>query len=455
MINNKKSHILAIDLGTTTIAMRVPDDSASEPATESMPEAALMECVFENPQRVFGEDVISRMEAASKWHGDELREPVLSAIGREYEKMLRRSGLDDSFLDPIILPEQIIIGGNTAMIHILMGYDCTPLMTAPFTTVAEPPSVFPIPEKWLKMMFPTRSNAADGMIPTVRIIPWLSAFIGGDIVAGLRIPEVTDAIEEGAPFLFIDLGTNGEMVLYNKGECYATATAAGPAFEGGKLSCGCAAVDGAIRAVRLQKNRNQASPRPHLETIGNHTPIGLCGCGAVSMTAELIRKGYVNTDSTLAPGFPSGGIPLPIATAERFTADDLHEVLLAKAAIAAGIDTLLKASGLSADDICKVLLAGGLGYHIAPEDCDTIRLFGEIPSSRIHPVGNACLSGLSAIVGTFLQKNTPDAPAFHNTENRSAPGANSRSMHIINLGTSDYFKERFIGRLTEAGHPFP
>ena len=403
MNNAYGSKTLLIDLGTTTIAYAIVSNGISLDAAKTH--------TFANPERVYGEDVISRMEASMSGKRDEIQKCITDSLKNELIKMC------DTVHSSVSDIDRILIGGNTTMIHLLMGYDCTPLSRAPFKPSAESPADPDI-------------TAIPGLSDTsTTIIPWASAFIGGDIIAGLS------SVELKPNTLFIDLGTNGEMVLCRSdGELFATATAAGPALEGGGLSCGAAAIPGAISDIELYP----LSPR--LTTIGNKTPIGLCGSGAISLTAELIRKGYVDADTTLTDKFPAEGISLvgthPAADSSLvFTADDLHRVLLAKAAVAAGIDTLLKASGIKSDDVDTVYLAGGLGFFIEPDDAAVLGIFSDIDIHKVVPVGNACLAGLYAIANT--NKNG------HDDTQIVVP-----DMHIINLGTSDYFKEKYIERLS-------
>lgn len=170
---------------------------------------------------------------------------------------------------------------------------------------------------------------------TVYTAPWISAFVGGDITAGLLSCHLPSSGENA---LFLDLGTNGEMVLNHKGKLYTAATAAGPAFEGNGLSCGCPGISGAISHVVLR------TLFPSLTTINNAHPIGICGSGAISLCAELLRKHYVTSDGVLTEKFKTDGIVLsksPDGKSITFLPEDLRSIQLAIAAIAAGIDILL------------------------------------------------------------------------------------------------------------------
>ena len=394
-----------IDLGTTTIAIELFD--------VSNPKSGLV-TITDNPQRKYGTDVVARMDAQMKGNGDVLSRVVWDAVMEQTERLCARSGVDVEDVS------RVIVGGNTTMIHLLLGYDCTPLSRAPFVPEVDSPEHF-------------TKNGAD-----VEIVPWASAFIGGDIVAGLYAVDELLKSSHIKNYMLIDLGTNGEMVLSRDGELFATATAAGPAFEGSGLSCGVAGIPGAISSVKLN------SLRASLTTIENALPIGLCGSGAVSMVSELIRNGYVNDDASLAETFPEDGYVLSPHSAigdKRpiiFTADDLHQILLAKAAIAAGIDTLLKASSLTSSDIDRVFLAGGFGYHMDIEAADRIGLFSSLSPDIITPIGNSCLTGLERI----------DSECFSDSNDESfLRKIDVPEMHTINLGTSEFFKKKYVEHL--------
>ena len=346
---------LLIDLGTTTIALALIDSETG----------ALRQCsTSANPQISYGTDVIARIQAACTGALSDMQHCIQHHLEEETAQLCRKN-----HQEPVSL-RFCYIGGNTTMIHLLMGYDCTSLGQSPFTIRASSPKPF------------IKNHCL------VTIAPWISAFVGGDITAGLSACDMPDA---HSTTLFVDLGTNGEMVLCHKGSLYPAATAAGPAMEGGGLSCGCPGIPGAIRSVRLRKLR------PLLDTIGNQMPIGLCGSGAISLCADLLRKQYITKEGVLTDSFPSEGILLaqnPQGNPLRFTADDLRNIQLAVAAIAAGIDTLLKEAGITASDVETLYLGGGFGFHLSLADCETIGLFSQIPISRIKVKGNSCLQGL-------------------------------------------------------------
>ena len=412
-----KEFDLLIDLGTTTIAS-VLYDFSREKCTAS--DLSL------NPQRICGTDVISRMQASLAGSADELARMIREHLATRITMLCEQAGV---FADHI---RRIKIGGNTTMIYLFMGYSCESLSKSPFVPDE------PVPEGGIfdiesgEFLFGEKADDKVFFSPDdpnsfteVEIIPWSSAFIGGDIVSGLI--GLSNEFSDDRTVLFIDLGTNGEMVLSHGGKMYAAATAAGPAFEGGGLSCGTGAIPGAISGVKLYPSR------PALTTIENRLPIGICGSGAISIVSELMDKGYVNPDASLSPGFPEGGLVLTphAATPEKapiiFNADDLHSVLLAKAAVAAGIDTLMKAATISATDVDRVILSGSFGNNIDLKACEKIHLFSDIPVSVVECAGNSCLNGLMKLSAL----NEIKMP----------------KLHDINLGKSDYFKKMYLKRI--------
>lgn len=399
-----RADTLLIDLGTTTVALVLMDRTSGDVRQTT---------VFENPQRTSGADVISRIRAACGGRGKLLTEQIRTALAGEADSLCRKNGQS---ADDIRL---CLIGGNTTMIHLLMGYDCTPLSASPF-----------VPDKNSPAPFPHGSAL-------VQILPWLSAFVGGDITAGIRACGLETS---KAPSLFLDLGTNGEMVLAHGGHLYAAATATGPALEGGNLSCGCAATPGAISRVRLVRGRAQTT------TIGNRIPVGLCGSGAISLCAELLRHGFLDSRGVLTDTFPPEGIFLGRTARGRrllFTADDLRELQLAVAAIGAGIDTLCLEAQITPHQIETIFLGGGFGFFLDVQDILLLHMLPDLPPERIRAMGNTCLQGLYQCAVEL----TEDRDKNGQTADAAARGT-ALPVTTVNLAEHGYFKERFIRHLS-------
>lgn len=362
-LHDRKSveNVIAVDVGTTTIAAaKLPSDPPDVlPGEEGTDEAEKAACV--NSQRSFGADVISRMAASNAGEGGRLQEVLL----RDLEGLAGQLGISpEAFADGE--KTEVVISGNTTMQHLLQGLSCRTLGAAPYTPVDI--SL----HRWRNMTF----------------LPGVSTFVGADIVSGIvacgmdRREEIT---------LLIDLGTNGEMVLGNRDKRLCASTAAGPAFEGGNISCGMAGVPGAVSAVEI------VSGRPVVKTLGGMPPKGLCGTGVLETVYELLKEEIIDETGLLDDAYFEGGYPL--AEGVVFTAKDVREVQLAKAAVRAGIEVLLEVYGIGYEDVEKVWLAGGFGERLNAAKAVGIGLIPEEFLGRIVPVGNSSLAGAILAAG--------------------------------------------------------
>lgn len=344
----------AIDLGTTTLAFALMDPSGRVIRTYS----AL------NPQRAYGADVISRMKASTEGKKEVLRDGIRAELEQGIRKLISSEGIKQDHIT------QIILAGNTTMIHLLMGYDCSALGTYPFT---------PVNISTIRLEASELFSEAYHM--PITVLPGISTFVGGDILAGLLACGF-DQSEKIS--LLVDLGTNGEMALGNRNRLLVTSTAAGPAFEGGNLTCGVGSIPGAISHVVIEEGSCR------YETIGGKPPLGICGTGVIELASELIRTGRMDETGLLADpyfeqGFEIGGM--------RFLQKDIRELQMAKAAVRAGIEILIRRYGVTTNAIDKVYLAGGFGYKLDVTKAIRIGLFPPELTGRIEAVGNSSLSG--------------------------------------------------------------
>lgn len=382
---------LLLDIGTTTVAFALIDKKTG--ALRQMSTAA-------NSLQTYGADVISRIQASCEGHTREMQSLLIDLMKKETRKLCSINKQEPSEL------LSCYIGGNTTMIHLLMGYCCAPLSGSPFMIEATSPTSFLYEQC------------------EIFIAPWLSAFIGGDIVAGIHACAMNNANDTN---LLLDLGTNGEMVLAHNGKLYATSVAAGPAFEAGNLQCGCPSISGAIQNVTIRPLR------PTIKTIDNKLPIGLCGSGAISLCAEFIRKGYVTKDGILTNRFPANGYLLGITDNNKpilFTAEDFRQIQLAVAAVAAGIDSLCHKVGISASEVNRVYLGGGFGFHLSLEDGNVLGLFSDLRTEVIEASGNTCLQGLYKCATKNISLDL------------------TVSVETINLADDAYFQKQFIKHMT-------
>ena len=362
--NEASGLVLAIDIGTTTLAFGVYEEGSG---TLIAHEAGL------NHQRAFGSDVIARIQASNEGEKARLQELVREDLRGGIERLFEsaeRKGLDEKKL------KKTVIAGNTTMIHLLMGYSCEGLGVVPFT-----PYSLDTVNSTLEAICGYESQCP------VTVIPGISAFVGGDIVSGMMAVELS---KKEKPCLFLDLGTNGEMALGNSEKLLVTSTAAGPAFEGGNISCGIGSIPGAICHVTIEDSLQ-------IETIGGAPPVGICGTGVVETVAELLKSeeldetGRFEEEEYFEDGYLLATSPegKPIT----FIQKDIREIQLAKAAIRAGIETLLVRFGISYEDVGEVCVAGGFGYKLDLKKAVEIGMLPQELLDRTKAVGNTSLQG--------------------------------------------------------------
>ncbi|MFW5859434.1 MAG: ASKHA domain-containing protein [Planctomycetota bacterium] len=361
---------IALDVGTTTVVALLIDRSTG---------AILERAGLDNAQAQHADDVLARIDRCS-------RDPA--ALGRLQQAVCAQT------LSPLIVtllagrePQQVCavsVAANTTMLHLLAGIDPSSMGVAPFTpSFLDRRSV--------------RAQALGLPLPPatpVELLPGAAAFVGADIVAGIL---VTGMDLPGEPELLVDVGTNGEIVLRHAGGLLACATAAGPAFEGAGLRCGTRARPGAISHLRCRE-APFAVELEHLSAAADAPCPGLCGSGCIDLLAEGRRSGLLTAMGRFAADHPAvRGDPeerqLPLADGVVCTEADIAALLQAKAAIAAGISTVLARAGLGADELAAIHLAGGFGLHLDPANAVACGLLPGCDPARIAVVGNAALAG--------------------------------------------------------------
>ena len=361
--NLTKQYGIVADIGTTTIVMQLIDLENGE---------LIDTFATINKQRSYGADVIARIEASNRGEGVALQSSIKSQL---------LEGIDVLIGDEEIDIQKMAIAGNTTMIHLLMGYDCKTLGVAPF----KPVDIHTI-STFYKEFFENDTRSFP-----IQILPSLSAFVGGDIMAGLL---AVDVINKDEISIFIDLGTNGEMAIGNKDKILATSVAAGPAFEGGNISSGIGSVSGAICQVNIEKDHIQC------KTIQDKSPIGICGTGVLELVYELLESDWMDETGRLEEKFEDG-ILLSISEEGNeiiFTQKDVREIQLAKSAVRSGIETLMIRYEIEPEKIDKVYVAGGFGVNLDLEKAIGIGLFPKSLENKIVMIGNACLKGLIEVV---------------------------------------------------------
>ncbi len=408
---------VAIDLGTTTVAASLFDlYTGLERATI----ATL------NRQIHLGDDVISRIHAV-QLNPDNLRCLQSDAIATLNELLASLCSTCGEHPHTI---QRLTIAGNTAMQHLLLGLDPTPLGQAPFT-----PAFTDAQTIGAKRLGLNVSPEA-----TLIVFPQIGGFVGGDTLAGLLAAHF-DSCDR--PTLLVDIGTNGEIALLSQGQLWVASTAAGPAFEGSRISQGMRATNGAIDHVWMQNGEL----RYHV--IGDGLPQGLCGSGLVDVVAELLRIGLIDETGLLSSSAPEAQTSLShrvcskndntkfiLATASDDTAlvsitqQDIRELQLAAGAIRTGIEILLSHAHLLARDLDSLLLAGGFGNYMRRENALRIGLLPSIHYLSIRFIGNASLTGAKRVL-------------LSQAELLKVQALNKRAQHV-DLSSDPAFRDRFI-----------
>lgn len=350
--------LLAADIGTTTIAMQLidPEDGQIVKTYSTI-----------NRQRTYGADVISRIEASNSGKKEELKNCIRQQLAKGIEELTEKGN---------IKIKKMAIGANTAMVHLLMGYSCATLGVYPFTPV----NLSTIHTRSLELL---GAGTEDFEIV---IFPGISSYVGGDITAGLY---ALDFDKREKPSVLIDLGTNGEMAVGCRHKILAASTAAGPAFEGGNIGCGTGSIPGAICKVEIKDGVINT------ETIGSVSPVGICGTGVIDTVYELKKEEMMDETGRLEEPFFSDGLLLSEEGNVWFSQSDVREIQLAKAAVRAGLDTLISRYGITYEEIDRIYIAGGFGYQMNIQKAVDIGLLPEECLDRIEAVGNSCLKGVS------------------------------------------------------------
>jgi len=397
----------AVDLGTTTIAVRLHDLSDGR---------VLGEITDLNPQAAWGHDVLSRVSRALEGDAGALRDVVTHAIE---DLVLALTNTPKAASGTL---REVVVVGNPAMIRLFAGEDVSMLGDGASPGVDRPTRVS---DAW----------AADlHRLGDARVVvgPEVSAFIGADAVAAL-LATALDGRDDDT--LLIDLGTNGEVVLASAGKLYAASAAAGPAFEAYGLSSGMRAESGAIEAVWLDGDILG------VRTIGDESPRGLCGSGLVDLLAVLLATGALDATGRLQPEGPlaarvgetAAGRVFEVASDVLLTQQDVRQAQLAKGAVQAAIETVLEVAGRPTSGVAEIMVAGGFGSHLRPASLAAIGVVPAEWTERITLAGNAALAGASAMLLSSDARAEADLLAAH--------------VRTVPLAGRPDFRERFVAAL--------
>ncbi|MCQ2602661.1 MAG: ASKHA domain-containing protein, partial [Clostridia bacterium] len=338
----KEGYGAAVDFGTTTVVLQIINLANGEVlSTETQ----------KNAGAKYGADIISRIASFSSEHTAILRKQIFDMLtsAKEKAKIKDISGLT--------------VSANTTLLHIIAGVSPKTIGEYPYTPVFTEEKTFNSKE------FFTDCN--DDFVIT--ILPSISGYIGADILSGLLTIDDDN-------FLFVDLGTNGEIALKTNGKYYMTSTAIGPAFEGGSIECGTAGISGAINKVELSDDDISVC------TIDNEKPVGICGSGLVDAIAVLRELNAVDSDGLM------NGEKQYIKDNIYLSQKDIRQFQLAKSAVYSGIMALLNAVNVKTDSIKTCYIAGGVGFYLNAENAVKIKM---LPSffSKFKSIGNSSLKG--------------------------------------------------------------
>jgi uncharacterized 2Fe-2S/4Fe-4S cluster protein (DUF4445 family) len=405
----EKREILAaaVDIGTTGISAYLIDLESGE---------ILNKLSSLNPQTEYGGDVISRISwCMTHQEGTKLLQKLISD---ELNRLMRKL-TDGRFSAEQIY--NIVVAGNTTMLHLLAGINPSSMAVAPYRPVLLNSATFRASEIGISINEGGR----------VTLLPGVSAYVGADIIAGISATEFNKNKKNS---IFIDIGTNGEIAAISGGKMVCTSTAAGPALEGMNISCGCRAEKGAIESFDIDENYNVT-----YATIEGTEPVGICGSGLIDMAGSLVKRGIVsntgsfnkNMDQRVMGRFREK--KFYITDKIYISQKDIRQIQLAKGAIAAGIKMLLEKINITVDDLEEVIIAGAFGYHIDEENILNIGLIPKGFNGEISFVGNTSIEGarLAAVNKSCL------------IEMEAVQG----EMEALELSTDSRFQDYFIAEL--------
>ena len=380
--SNSNKYGLAIDLGTTTIAVSLMNCSTGEVCAVY---SAL------NKQAVYGADVISRIDYSLKAQGlQQLHEAVIDTIEEAITYICERSSITRNKI------EEVVVAGNTTMQHILLKEELSGLASLPFEPTIKTAQY--VPAKKLDI----------NLEAMVYIYPVIGGFVGGDTVA---CAMATKLFESKNTVLLIDIGTNGEVFLLHNEKMYAASAPAGPAFEGRGISCGMHGIAGAIEHLKITETKFL------LEVISETEPKGICGSGLIDCTAEFLKFKMLDETGRVvdreelkeSPEYlneaiieEKNGNDILIYSNKnsqlKLTQKDFREVQLAKAAIAVSWNLLLNRAGINISDLDCVYMAGAFGNHLDPNNSSYLNLIPKIELQKIINIGNAASTGAKILL---------------------------------------------------------
>jgi len=375
---------LALDVGTTTVVGHLVDCTSG-----TVREAAAKY----NSQIEYGADIINRIHYAREPGGaDTLHRYVIRDVDTLIDDLAQRTHVGRGDINCVVA------SGNTAMLHFLLGLEADLIRLAPFVPAATNPPPLRAAEVGLRIH-------PRGLLYT---LPMVGSFVGGDTTAGILVSGMHESEELS---LLLDIGTNGEVVLGNKEFLIACSASAGPAFEGGSVTCGMRATFGAIDSVRIFRHGLAVSAT----TIEDAPPLGLCGTGLIDALSELFLAGVVDRNGCFLPDCAedrlrvskeTGLAEFVLVSANEsggirdvvISESDVENLIRTKGAIYAAVDSLVQSVGVSFADIRKLYIAGAFGNRLDISSCITIGLLPDLPPERIEFIGNSSVAGAKMVM---------------------------------------------------------
>lgn len=410
---------LAVDIGTTSLWVELVNIDSGEVLARSS---------RYNPQISMGDDVISRIVFALKKDGAEkLQQSVVQGLNEIIDETLEKSGVPRESIN------YMVAAGNTVMTHLFMGLYPKYLRQTPYVPVAQ--NIEPVSAKSLGLKMPAESFAC--------VFPGVASYVGGDIVSGVLANGMWDS---DLMTLFIDIGTNGEIVAGNRDLLMTASCSAGPAFEGGGLQHGMRAAPGAIEGVLIDPETLE----PMIKTIDAKPALGICGSGIINIISQMLRIGLLNQNAKFAQDLGTdrirkgrSGFEYIICRAAEnglnedivLSEVDLDNILRAKGAMFSGYTRLLEKIGLSVEELDRVIIAGAFGSFINLDHAITIGLLPDIPREKFSFIGNSSLKGarLAVMDRGLMEKSREIARSMMNIELSEDPAYMDNFMAALFL----------------------
>ncbi len=428
----KNNYSVVIDIGTTTVCTQLLDLAncsvlkLKSPVDTKRDFCTLGEASNYNAQISYGEDVISRIMYARKEKGlNKLREVLLETINNLIKELIKISGISEEHIS------HIVCAGNTVMTHIFLNLNPEYIMLSPYV----PTATFYPSVRASELGINLKSHVY------VYVFPCVASYVGGDIVSGVLGSGI---FQSDRVNLFMDIGTNGEIVLGNKDWFVCASCSAGPAFEGGGIKFGMRAGKGAIEQIRI----NPITFEPMVLTIGRTNPSGICGSGLIDLVAELIKVGLLARNGKFKWEIDTerirqgdSGYEYVICYANEtmverdivITEVDIENLMRAKAAIYAGCKVLLDNVGLAFKDVDMVIISGGFGHYIDLEKARIIGLLPGLPSNKFIFAGNGSLLGARLV--SFCRAFLSEAESI------------AKTMVNIELSNNNKFMDEYIAAM--------